>query len=63
MADNPLLERDDDPQAGTLHLRADGSIGEAATPASEAQTAAMRRQPSTAADARDRDRRSSGARQ
>lgn len=39
MADNPLLERDDDPQAGTLHLRSDGSIGEAATPASgEAQT-------------------------
>ena len=37
MADNPLLERDDDPQAGTLHLRADGSIGEATTPTSEAQ--------------------------
>jgi RNA polymerase sigma-54 factor len=26
MADNPLLERDDDPLAGTLHLRSDGSI-------------------------------------
>jgi RNA polymerase sigma-54 factor len=26
MADNPLLERDDDPQGGTLHLRSDGSI-------------------------------------
>jgi len=26
MADNPLLDRDDDPLGGTLHLRADGSI-------------------------------------
>jgi RNA polymerase sigma-54 factor len=29
MADNPLLERDDDPLAGTLTLRGDGSIGQA----------------------------------
>jgi RNA polymerase sigma-54 factor len=28
MADNPLLERDDDPLGGTLHLRSDGSIGQ-----------------------------------
>ena len=34
MADNPLLERDDDPLGGTLHLRSDGSIENApATPA------------------------------
>jgi len=31
MADNPLLERDDDPLGGTLHLRADGSIEAAPT--------------------------------
>jgi len=30
MADNPLIERDDDPLGGSLHLRSDGSI-EAAT--------------------------------
>ncbi len=61
MADNPLLERDDDPQAGTLHLRSDGSIGQEATHASEAQTA-MRRRPRTAAAAMARRKlRSSGA--
>jgi len=32
MADNPLIERDDDPLGGSLHLRSDGSI-EAATTA------------------------------
>jgi len=32
MADNPLLERDDDPLAGTLHLRSDGSIEPSAVP-------------------------------
>ena len=31
MADNPLLERDDDPLGGTLHLRSDGSIEDAPT--------------------------------
>jgi RNA polymerase sigma-54 factor len=34
MADNPLLERDDDPLAGTLHLRSDGGIEAAALPSS-----------------------------
>jgi RNA polymerase sigma-54 factor len=34
MADNPLLERDDDPLAGTLHLRSDGSIEQPTAPAS-----------------------------
>jgi RNA polymerase sigma-54 factor len=33
MADNPLLDREDDPLAGTLHLRSDGSIEQAAAPA------------------------------
>jgi len=32
MADNPLLERDDDPLAGTFHLRSDGGIEAAAPP-------------------------------
>lgn len=33
MADNPLLERDDDPLSGTLHLRSDGSIDAQPAPA------------------------------
>ncbi len=33
MADNPLLERDDDPLGGTLQLRADGSIEQSTPPA------------------------------
>jgi RNA polymerase sigma-54 factor len=33
MADNPLLERDDDPLGGTLRLRSDGSIEPTAPPA------------------------------
>lgn len=33
MADNPLLERDDDPLAGTLHLRSDGAIEAPPAPA------------------------------
>ena len=36
MADNPLLEREDDPLGGTLHLRADGSI-EQSTPSASAE--------------------------
>jgi RNA polymerase sigma-54 factor len=32
MADNPLLERDDDPLAGTLHLRPDGAIEQPMAP-------------------------------
>lgn len=38
MADNPLLERDDDPLAGTLSLRGDGSIGQSA-PATDGHAA------------------------
>jgi RNA polymerase sigma-54 factor len=37
MADNPLLERDDDPLAGTLRLRSDGGIEAAAPPSSTAE--------------------------
>ncbi|HQR19946.1 MAG TPA: RNA polymerase factor sigma-54 [Burkholderiaceae bacterium] len=47
MADNPLLERDDDPLAGSLYLRADGAIERPATaPAGDSQVS-----DSTAGDA------------
>ncbi|HTN47912.1 MAG TPA: RNA polymerase factor sigma-54 [Burkholderiaceae bacterium] len=36
MADNPLLERDDDPHAGTLPVHGDGSIGQSLPATSEA---------------------------
>lgn len=48
MADNPLLERDDDPLAGTLHLRSDGSIESASAPA-PADTANAEREAEPAA--------------
>jgi len=55
MADNPLLERDDDPLAGTLHLRSDGSIEASPAPApveaNPAQDSAT--QDTAAQDARD----------
>ena len=50
MADNPLIERDDDPLGGSLHLRSDGSI-EAATTAPGSTTEINGTEASPASDA------------
>jgi RNA polymerase sigma-54 factor len=51
LADNPLLERDDDPLAGTLHLRSDGAIEPLAPARESGESGGESETPSAAGEA------------